>query len=69
MTASTATRLGEFSVGTGSGVLVDRRGKHNYIHVDQDCASLTKNHVGIYPTEKTARAALPHVKACKTCRS
>lgn len=69
MTALTSTRLGEFSTGTGAGVLVDRRGKHNYIHLDPNCESITKNHVGVYPTERTARAALPHVKACKTCRS
>lgn len=65
----TATRLSEFSVGVGKSVLVDRRGKHNYVHVNPECTARTKHEVAVYPTEKVARAALPHVKACKTCRS
>lgn len=69
MPTSVATRVSEFAVGTGAGVLVDRRGKHNYIHRDPECSAITKSHVGVYPTERTARAALPHVKACKNCRA
>lgn len=65
----TATRLSEFSTGVGKSVYVDRRGKNNYVHVDPECAQRTKHEVAVYPTEKIARAALPHVKACKTCRS
>lgn len=64
-----ATRLGEFSTGTGTTVYVDRRGKNNYIHVDPECSRRTKSGAGEYPTERIARAAVPHVKACKTCRS
>lgn len=67
--ALAATRLSEFSTGTGTSVYVDRRGKHNYVHLDPACTQRTKHSVGVYPTEKTARSALPHVKACKTCRS
>lgn len=65
---TTATRNSEFSIGTGSSVLVDRRGRHNYIHVDPECSEITKHKVGVYATERTARAAIPNVKACKNCR-
>lgn len=65
---TTATRLGEFSTGTGSSVVVDRRGRSQYIHVNPECEALTKHEIGVYPTEKIARAALPKAKACKTCR-
>lgn len=65
-----AVRVAEFHTGTGaaSGVLVDRRGAQPYVHVDLECPRATRSKVGVYPNEKMARAAIPGVKACKTCR-
>lgn len=66
---STAVRVAEFHTGTGAtGVLVDKRGKQPYVHVDLECPRATRTRVGVYPNEKMARAAIPGVKACKTCR-
>jgi hypothetical protein len=63
------TRLGEFATGTGGGVLVDRKnsGAH-YVHLDASCPAIGRNRVGTFATEKTARAAVAGVKACRTCR-
>ena len=63
------TRNAEFAVGTGSQVIVDLGKKnHPLVHVSLDCPARSRSTVGIYPTEKMARAAIPGVKACKTCR-
>lgn len=69
MKASTA-RLGEFAAGVGSSVLVSRRadGQH-LVHLDPECEKVGKYRVGIFATEKTARAAVAGVKACKHCRT
>lgn len=62
-------RLTEFATGTGSGVLVDRTGAGQHrVHLDVDCARSSKHRVGVYANEKTARAAVAGVKACKHCR-
>lgn len=64
------TRLGEFATGVGSGVLVERRpsGQH-LVHLDPECERVGKYRVGLFATEKTARAAVAGVKACKHCRT
>lgn len=64
------TRVGEFTTGTGvKGVLVTKRHGQPYVHVDLDCSAATRSKIGVYPNEKMARAAIPGVKACKTCRT
>lgn len=66
---SAAARIGEFHTGTGAaGVLVDKRGQQPYVHRGVECDLATRSKVGIYPNEKMARAAIPGVKACKSCR-
>lgn len=63
------TRSAEFATGTGHGVLVERKpsGGH-YVHLDPACEKVGKYRVGIFATEKVARAAVAGVKACKHCR-
>lgn len=67
MTAS--ARISEFAVGTGAGVLVERRaaGKH-LVHLDQNCEKVGKYRVGLFVSEKQARSAVAGVKPCKHCR-
>ena len=73
----TATRLSEFALGTGSSVVIDTRivpapnggqTAQAYVHTHLDCPNRTRQVVGTYPTERMARAAIPKVKACRTCR-
>jgi len=66
--AATA-RLTEFAAGTGSGVLVERKGDGHLVHVNPECNRAGKHRIGIFATEKVARAAVAGVRACKHCRT
>lgn len=64
-----AARLTEFATGIGAGVTVDRSksGQH-YVHLDPDCPRIGRTRIGLFATEKVARAAVAGVKACRHCR-
>lgn len=63
-------RLNEFATGAARGVLVERKAAGSHlVHVDPSCEKVGKYRVGLYATEKTARAAVAGVKPCKHCRT
>lgn len=59
------TRTAEFAAGTGTSVVVDSSRK---LHLSATCAKAAKKTVATYANEKTARSAIPGVRACKHCR-
>lgn len=64
------SRSSEFAAGTGKSVLVDRTksGQH-YVHVDAACEKVARTRIGVFANERTARAAVAGLKACKHCRN